>query len=174
MAQPGQASQEGTDAQDSHEYPQSFSSIHAQAAGRRGHQGSAERCCWFNRLWQACPAAKRAREATTLEKEMQIGERSKETELPIPSFAFSCVENTKFSSAGGTPHVEGDRPLYTSSVIFSPQGDSAKSKMSPGQGCHQQGSTCRRPIPGRSIYFWLSDAEMTGRNGLEKGWRSQS
>lgn len=114
---------------------------HTQAAGRREHQGSAEWCCWFNRLWQGCPAAKRYRETTTLEKETQIGERSKETELPIPSFAFSFVESTKFSSAGGTPRVKGDRPLYTSAAIFSPQGDNAKSKMSTGQGCHQQGST---------------------------------
>lgn len=79
---------------------------------------------------------------------------SKETELPIPSFAFSCVESTKFSSAGGKPRVKTDRPLYTSAAIFFPQGDSAKSKMSTGQGCHQQGSTCRHPIPGSSIYFW--------------------
>lgn len=31
-------------------------------------------------------------------------------------------------------HVKGDEPLYTSAAIFSPQDDSAKSKMSTGQG----------------------------------------
>lgn len=56
------------------------------------------------------------------------------TQLPIPSFAFSCVESTKFSSARGTSRAKGDQPLHTSAAIFSPQGNSAKSKMSTGQG----------------------------------------
>lgn len=173
LAQPGQASQESAHGRDRYEYPQSFSSIHTQAAGRREHQGSAERCHWLNRLWQGCPAAKRGREPLLLKP--QIGERSKETELPIPSFAFSCVESTKFSSAGGIPRVERNRPLYNCAAIFSPQGDSAKSKMSKmstGQGCHQQGSTCRRPVPGSSIYFWAEwcrdDRKKCTGEGLEE------
>lgn len=172
LAQPSQASQEGTHAQDRYEYPESFSSIHTHRLLAGGSTRVELRCCWLNRLWQGCLAAKRGRETTTLEKEIQIGESSKEIELPIPSFAFSCVESTKFSSAGGTPRVERDRPLYTNAAIFSPQGDCAKSKMSTRQGCHQQGSTCRRPIPGSSIYFWAEwcrdDRKKCTGEGLEE------
>lgn len=82
---------------------------------------------------RAVQQQKEAKKLLLLKKKWRQG-KSNGTKIPIPSFAFSCVESIKFSSAGGTSCVKGHQPPYTNTVIFSPQADSVKSKMSTNQG----------------------------------------